>query len=422
MEEFNLDLHFHSPYAGGVSKNMSIPILAEQAQLKGLHCISTADITHPEWMKHLKENLVEEENGVYTHKGFDTKFIVGTEIESENRIHHLVYLQDLARVEELAAKLSKFGRLDYYGAGRPKLKVSPEKLAEIVIDLKGLIGPAHSFTPYFGIYAHYDSVQKAYGAFGKNIKFIELGLSADSYFADLIQENHNYNFFTFSDAHSPWPHRLGREFVRALMKEPSFKELEKTLNFESERKITLNVGLDPREGKYHETACNLCYAHYCLKEAEVLKWHCSCGGSIKKGVKDLILELATFKEEIHPSFRPDYLHLIPLAEIIQLTLGKRMPEDKEVQELWKKFVSNFKNEINVLVDAPIIELLEVNESVGKNIESFRKGLVVYEPGGGGNYGKPFICKDEKEFSERKAEIEAGKELKVKKTQKTLFDY
>jgi PHP family Zn ribbon phosphoesterase/transcriptional regulator with XRE-family HTH domain len=866
MKEFNLDLHFHSPFAGGVSKNMSIPILAEQARLKGLHCISTADITHPEWMKHLKQNLIEE-NGIYRHEKFETKFIVGTEIQSEQQIHHLIYLEDLGKAEELAEKLKPFGRLDYYGAGRPKLRISPEKLAEIVANLDGLIGPAHAFTPYFGVYAHFDSIQKAYGSFGKEIKFLELGLSADSSLADLIEENHKYNFFSFSDAHcvhpeslitlangqlmpikeiwekkepiacfdfennkttfalpkamkkkspaflieinanskklnttpehrlftlaknnevlekfaselkendwiainnktlfferqilieepkheyyfklsknslaklkekrensritqnemgkklglkddyywrlekgqykinektfskirellnignaeleteklpnikfpkklnneklcqilgyvlgdgchekgrkgdqlgltdkekgmlefysmvieelfgetravsekdkmknsyrlrlsqkileffenidkellaksknrrvpekvfwlgkketaafirgffdaegcfgnhdidacsaseflmkqiqslllkfeinssiyknfektkkkyryrlhiygqknlktfqdnigfshskkkeklekylkrmiqkpknsllkfhdnilwakinsiskkksdcefvydlsidgfenyvvegfithnSPWPHRLGREFVRVLMKEPSFKELKKALNFESERKITLNVGLDPREGKYHETACNACYTHYSLKEAEAVKWHCSCGGQIKKGVKERILELANFKEENHPLFRPDYLHLIPLAEIIQLTLGERTPERPAVQELWKEFVQKFGTEINALVDAPIIELMEVHEGIAKRIESFRKGLVVYKPGGGGDYGKPFICLSESEFEEKKLEITQGR--KNKKAQKTLFEY
>lgn len=421
MQEFNLDLHFHSPYAGGVSKNMSVPILAEQAQLKGLDCISTADITHPEWIRHLKQNL-KEENGIYYHEGSETKFIVGTEVQSENRIHHLIFLEDLARAEELAEKLKPFGRLDYYGAGRPKLRVSAEKLAEIVTGLGGLIGPAHAFTPYFGIYAHYDSIQKAYGSFGKDIKFLELGLSADSKFADLIEENHKYNFFSFSDSHSPWPHRLGREFVRCSMKEPSFKELKKALELEGERKITLNVGLDPREGKYHETACNACFTHYSAKEAEALKWRCSCGGQVKKGVKDRILELASFKEEIHPSFRPDYLHLIPLAEIIQLTLGEKMPERPAVQELWKNFIARFGNEINALVDAPIVELMEVHEEAGKKVESFRKGLVVYAPGGGGDYGRPFICRDEQEFEERKLELERAGKISEKKTQKTLFDY
>ncbi|MDO8647929.1 MAG: endonuclease Q family protein [Candidatus Diapherotrites archaeon] len=423
MEEFNLDLHFHSPYAGGVSKNMSIPVLAEQAQLKGLDCISTADITQPDWLKHLNENLKEEKNGVYTFPGFETKFIVGTEIESANRIHHLVYLEDLTRAAELREKLKPWGKLDYYGAGRPKLKIPPEKLAEIVTDLGGLLGPAHAFTPYFGIYAHFKSIKEAYGAFGDKIKFLELGLSADSYYADLIEENHNYNFFSFSDAHSPWPHRLGREFIRASMKETTFKELEKTLNFEGDRKINLNVGLDPREGKYHETACNACYTHYTIKEAEALKWKCPCPGQIKKGVKDLILELADYKEEIHPKFRPDYLHIISLAEIIQLTLQKRTPEDKAVHALWRQFVDKFENEINVLVDAPIVELMELHDLIGKRIESFRKGFVVYTPGGGGDYGRPFICSDEHEFIEKKAELEAiGKVSAAKKKQKTLMDY
>ncbi len=48
--------------------------------------------------------------------------------------------------------------------------------------------------------------------YGKMPDFLELGLSADSDMADTIEELENIPFLTNSDAHSPWPHRLGREF------------------------------------------------------------------------------------------------------------------------------------------------------------------------------------------------------------------
>ena len=62
MKEFDSDLHYHSPYSVGVSKNMLIPIISEQAKLKGLDFLSSADCLNGPWLKHLKENLVEEEN------------------------------------------------------------------------------------------------------------------------------------------------------------------------------------------------------------------------------------------------------------------------------------------------------------------------------------------------------------------------
>ena len=43
---------------------------------------------------------------------------------------------------------------------------------------------------------------------------------------------------------------------------------------------------------------------------------CSCGGTIKKGVDFRISEIADYDEPKHPDFRPKYVHLMPLAELI----------------------------------------------------------------------------------------------------------
>ncbi len=419
MREFYADLHFHSPYAGGVSKNMSIPTLAQQAELKGLNVICTADVTHKTWLSHLKEHLVEE-NGTYAYPGTKTRFIVGTELEDANRVHHLVYLEDLSRAEELRENVSKFGKLDYWGAGRPKLKATGEQLAEIVFGLGGVIGPAHAFTPYFSAYAHFDSIKKCYGSFGEKISFVELGLSADSLLADLVRENHDYNFVTFSDSHSPWPHRIGREFTKMRMKEPSFKELKKVFGRSGGREITLNAGLNPKEGKYHATACNSCYEKFPPEKAAKMNWRCHCGGAIKKGVRDRISELASFSEETHPPFRPPYMHMLPLAEIIQLMSGEKNVLGKKVQAKWRETVDAFGTEINVLLESPIVELQEADGTIARGIEAFRNGFVVYDAGGGGNYGRPFICASKAECEQKEMELEQAQNSA--KEQRTLLDY
>ncbi|MFH1255787.1 MAG: phosphotransferase [Candidatus Diapherotrites archaeon] len=405
MNEYNCDLHFHGLYSGGVSKNMHPPIIAEQAGLKGLHVVSTSDALHGKWFKELETELVEEENGVLKHKKFDTYFITGVEVEDANRIHQLIFLPDLSTALNLKESLKGTANFECFGCGRPRIKLSAEQLAEKVFDAGGIIGPAHAFTPYFSVYAHFDSVKKAFGEMAGKISFIELGLSADSYFADLIEENHNYGFLTASDSHSPWPFRIGREFMRIKMKKPSFGELKKALEQKEEKLITLNVGLDPREGKYHATACNGCFEKFSMEQAVQLKWRCpKCRGQIKRGVRDRISELASFTKETHPPFRPPYLHLLPLAEIIQSALGIKNVQAQRVQSAWRDFVSRFKTEIAVQVDAPENELLEVNESIGKKIIAFRKGWTLYIPGGGGDYGKPIVCDSEEEFQRKKKEM------------------
>ncbi|MBN2067612.1 MAG: phosphotransferase, partial [Candidatus Diapherotrites archaeon] len=265
----------------------------------------------------------------------------------------------------------------------------------------------HAFTPYFSAYAHFDSVKEAYGSMGKEINFIELGLSADTHYADMIAENRGYQFLTCSDSHSPWPYRIGREFTRIKMKEPSFRELKKALEEKGEKRITLNVGLDPREGKYHLTACNACYAKFSLGQAEKLSWRCpKCKGSIKRGVRDRIEMLSDGREE-HPEFRPPYMHSVPLAEIIQIALDVQGINTVIVQSAWSDFVERFGNEIKVLVDAPIEELSEANPRIAQKINAFRLGWVHYIAGGGGNYGKPLICNSKEEFEKKGKELKEG---------------
>jgi PHP family Zn ribbon phosphoesterase len=236
------------------------------------------------------------------------------------------------------------------------------------------------------------------------IQKIELVPSDCEYVYDLsVPGYENYVAEGLVVHNSPWPHRLGREFNRIEMKKPCFSELKKALEAREEKKIVLNAGLDPREGKYHETACNNCFSHFSMQQAEQFHWNCPhCKNPIKKGVRDRILELADLKEEKHPLFRPPYWHLLPLAEIIQQALGIENVLAKSVQSKWKDFVERFGNEIAVLVDVPESELTEFDSKTAPFILAFRKGWVHYSPGGGGEYGKPFIALSEKEFAELKA--------------------
>jgi PHP family Zn ribbon phosphoesterase len=98
------------------------------------------------------------------------------------------------------------------------------------------------------------------------------------------------------------------------------------------------------------------------------------------------------------------MHLLPLAEIIQEALGQKNVFTLKVQNTWNQFIERFGSEITVLVDAPIEELKEVNPLVASKVNSFRKGLVIYLPGGGGEYGKPIICENEEEFNQKKEEL------------------
>jgi uncharacterized protein (TIGR00375 family) len=423
MKSFDCDLHLHGLYSGGVSNQMTIPTLAEQARLKGLHVLATADALCKEWLEHLKRTLVEEDGTYYDASG-KTAFIIGGEVQDAHRVHHVYFLPSIEAAEELREKLIKHGMLDGKGNGRPVLSLNAETLSEYIFDVGGILGPAHAFTPYFSVYAHFDSLQACYGTTAQKISFIELGLSADSYFADLIADNHNYVFLTCSDAHSPWPHRIGREFTRIRMHKPCFSELRKALEIRGQSRVELNVGLDPREGKYHCTACNRCYERFLPEDAARLRWRCPmCGGTIKKGVRHRILELASFSKEVHPAHRARYQHIIPLAEIIKLTHNIQNINSKEVQAKWFEFIDKFGAEIRVLIDEPIDELAKIDERVAESIHAFRQGFVLYISGGGGRYGEPIICSSAQELERKRAELREKLECNADfRGQRTLGEF
>ncbi|MBD3389016.1 MAG: TIGR00375 family protein [Candidatus Altiarchaeales archaeon] len=407
MLEANVDFHIHGKYSGGTSKDMTVPLIAEQAPLKGLDVVATSDALHPMWRKHLREHLIDEE-GLYTTRHSKTRFIVQAEVEDVKRVHHVILLPSLSAADSLAEALKPHSP-NLRSDGRPNVRLNGEELADHVEDVNGLIGPSHAFTPWTAVYKEYDSLKECYGDNLKRVRFLELGLSADTYAADRIEELQDLTYMTNSDCHSPWPHRLGREFNRVEVKELTFEEMRKAISRDHGRKFTLNVGLKPLEGKYHVTACSRCYLKFKWEEAMKLKRRCpECRGIIKKGVAERIDELATWEEPRHPTHRPHYIHILPLAEVIALATRTRTITSKKVKERWDALVGKFKTEINVLVDEDIEEIIREDREVGAIIKMFREGRMKYVAGGGGMYGHPTLD------GERDRYYKGG--------QKTLSDY
>ncbi len=204
--------------------------------------------------------------------------------------------------------------------GRPHLRLSGEEIAREVHEAGGLIGPAHAFTPWTSLYASFDLARDCYG--GERPDLLELGLSADSSYGAGISELRGIPFLTNSDAHSPSPAKIGREFNRMQVRALTVKAVLEALQ---EGGIAMNAGFFPEEGKYNRTACTRCYRQFTLAEAKDLLWRCpDDGGLLKKGVSDRAKELSDGPAEP----RPPYLHLIPLAEIIQRVLGTSSPTTK----------------------------------------------------------------------------------------------
>lgn len=387
LQVYSADLHIHSRYSGATSSRMVISTIAQQAKLKGLSFVGTGDILHPRWQESLKTELVEITEGTYEHPRYGTKFILTVEVEDKNRVHHLLLLPSLTAVEGLQEELGKHS-INMNSDGRARIELGAPELVEITLKHGGLIGPSHAFTPWTSMYKEFDSMKACYGDRASKVRFLELGLSADTSMADRISELADVTFLSCSDAHSPWPDKLGREFNRFELAEPTYAEIIKAIKRENGRRISLNVGFNPRLGKYHLTACSRCYEQFTLEQAKASRWRCGkCGGWIKKGVWDRVNELADYSEPKHPPHRPNYLRIAPLAEVVALALGHNDAHAPEVQSLWEKLVSRFGNEIEVLIDVPAEELANVaGAKVAAVVRAFRGGALKVVPGGGGRYG------------------------------------
>ncbi len=379
----NADFHLHSCFSAASSKDMVIRNMAPKAKLKGLGLLGTGDALHPGWLDIIEETTSYSGDGIYTFDDMD--FILTTEVEGKNRIHHVIIIPDMDIARELSDKLPSNNKgID----GRPKTNYGGVELLELAHEHDCLIGPAHAFTPWTGMYKSFDSI---YDCYGKKPDFVELGLSADTDMADTVSELKDFPFLTNSDAHSPWPHRLGREFNQMELEDISYSSIKKAIKH---RDIKANYGMVPNLGKYHMTACTKCYKLVDPLVAKDMKMKCDCGGRIKKGVDFRISEIADYDEPKHPSFRPKYVHMMPLAEIIASVYDKGVTT-KTVQGLWQKLIDSFKTEIDVLINVGLKDIGHVDSEIASAIESFRNNTLEIVPGGGGQYGKILFKKEVK---------------------------
>jgi uncharacterized protein (TIGR00375 family) len=401
----NLDLHIHSRYSMAVSADMLLPEIAREAAHKGVKIMATGDCLHPQWLDAIKK--LPESDGLFLLG--DTHYVLSVEVEDARRVHHLIFLPDTAMAEQLQEGFAAYST-NLSTDGRPRLHTGGAEIADLVLEAGGMLGPAHAFTPWRGIFAYYRSLADCYQEKAEQIRFIELGLSADTDYADRIADLSTRTFLSNSDAHSPRINKLAREFNQMQLENLSYQDLMLAIKREKGRCPVLNVGFFPAEGKYNRTACTRCFRQYSAALKDELMGRCpECRGQIKLGVMDRVDMLADYEKPVHPDHRPPYLHLIPLAEIIALALGHKSAMTRKVQTCWSDLTDG-RTEIEVLVETDTADL-KAEPKVIEAILAFRQGRVEVLPGGGGRYGEV-----------RLAEAAAGPGKEGQKGQKSLFDF
>lgn len=364
----NADLHIHSLFSLATSPSMTPQALIHACITKGINALGSGDALHPAWRRMWQEDE-DDTAGIIV--------IPSAEVEDRSRVHHLILAEDFSLFEDLEERLNPHSR-DITTGGRPHVALSGEEIARETHEAGGLIGSAHAFTPWTSLYASFSHVRDCYG--DEEIDFLELGLSADSAYGAAISELYEVPFLSNSDAHSPTPLKIGREFNRLEVSNPAVREV---LTAVTRGDIAMNAGFFPEEGKYNRTACIRCYRQFTLEEAERLNWRCPDDRKrLKKGVSDRARELSDGR----PGNRPPYRHIIPLGEIIQRLEGTSSPVTKRCTARYEHLIETLGPEIGILMDIPVNEIRGVDPGVADCVDALRDGKVHLHAGGGGKYG------------------------------------
>lgn len=388
------DLHIHSRFSRACSKDLTFENLVKWAKIKGLNLLGTGDFTHPVWIQEIKEKLKANGKGFYYFDNFP--FIISGEIsliytQGHGRKVHLVLLVPTIEVaEKINSYLDTKGRRDY--DGRPIFKISCE---DFVRDMRNIsedieVIPAHIWTPYFGVFGSesgFGSLKEAFGKEFENVHAIETGISSDPVMNWKIKDLENKSIVSFSDSHSFWPFRLGRE-ATIFRKTDSYFELIKQLR---ENDFIGTIETDPAYGKYHWDGHSACGFSCSPEESKKLNGICpKCGKSFTIGVENRVEELANGTGKDYPQKKIFYT-ILPLHEILSLGMGFGM-NSKKIWEVYNSLIKNFENEFNILLDVTKDKFLEIglDEKIIELILRNREGKIKVKPGYDGEYGVALI--------------------------------
>jgi len=394
------DLHIHSRFSRGTSKDIDFENLAKFAKTKGVNLLGTGDFTHPSWLNEIKK-LHDSGTGIYYYKGFP--FLLSCEIsliysdgKKQRRVHLLVLAPNIEIVEQINDYLDTLGRRDY--DGRPTFGLScaefVESLHEISRDIE--IIPAHCMTPWYGIFGSksgFDSLEEAFGDKTKEIHAIESGMSADPEM--LWRLDTGKAIVSFSDAHSFWPWRIGREAtIFKQEKELSYNQIVSQIR---QNTFLATVEVDPAYGKYHYDGHRNCNFSASPEETKKLGGICPvCGRPLTIGVENRVEQLAKKPRGFRPKNAKEFYKLLPLHELIALVYNARVSSQK-VWTMYNRLITLAGSEFGVLLQISKQELAKANvpEKLIELIMKNREGKIKVKPGYDGKYGEPILSEQQK---------------------------
>ena len=339
--------------------------------------------------------------------------------------HNLSVLDDKARLLECKefvrykTKLSRRkGWIDNNFVYLPVIRIEKRRFAGKVYNLEveednsyvtEALAVHNCWTPWFGVFGSktgFDSLEECFQDQTKHISAIETGLSSDPPMNWRLSKLDRINLVSFSDAHSFWPWRLGREATIFDIK-PTYKELINAIRTGNGLIGTIEV--DPSYGKYHFDGHRACNVRLAPKESMKIKNICPvCKKPLTIGVLHRVEELADRPEQFIPENAKKFFRIIPLSELIA-HYSKSAVNKKDTWNAYFKYVNAFGTELNVLLKAPFEALCQVgSKDFASIIIRNREGKIPIEPGFDGVYGYPVFDPEELKEKEDLSLITAAK--------------
>ncbi len=396
-----VDWHVHSKYSRACSKDLVLPTIASWCARKGIDVVATGDWTHPEWFKHLRENLVEDGQGVFGLKGRrgGVRFMLVTELsqiykkgDKTRRVHNLVFSPSLETCEKVNMELTHRG-FNLKADGRPILGIDSEDLYKRLkdIDERIILIPAHAWTPWYAIFGSksgFDTIEECFGSMAPYIYAIETGLSSDPEMNWQLSRLDAVVCVSNSDAHSA--RKLGREAnVFEFAQEPTYDEFVRILREKDAAKFKYTIEFFPQEGKYHFDGCASCAFSCKPKESKRLGGRCpSCARPLTLGVHHRVEELADRESQTVRERKIPYKSIVPLAEVLAQCYGVSSVSSKKVEQEYQRLTDELADEFTILLDTPIADIQAHSHAprLARAISHVREGRLVIKPGYDGIYG------------------------------------
>ena len=414
--KFIADFHIHSHFSRATSQDLTFEHLHKWAQLKGVQVVGTGDLTHPGWLKEMREKLEPAESGLFRLKDEfaramqpdvfpacqqPVRFILSGEIstiykkrEQVRKVHHVVFAPSFDVVEKMQARLEKIGNIR--SDGRPILGLDSKLLLETLleIDPQAYLIPAHVWTPWFSLFGSksgFDAIEECFEDLTPHIFALETGLSSDPAMNWRLSALDRFALVSNSDAHSP--QKLARE-ANLFDVQLSYDAIFDALKRPDHQGFSGTIEFFPEEGKYHLDGHRKCEIAWEPETTLLHKGICpTCGKKVTVGVLHRVNALADRPVGVKPPNAAPFYSLIPLPEILA-ELFETSATSKKVAQAYEALLTRFGAELSILREIPLSDIEQASgELLAEALRRMRAGHVIADAGYDGEYGVIRLFRD-----------------------------